>query len=138
MSTASTIMLRRNVKHTLRNPTAVFNAILFPIVIALMFVYVLGGAFSVGVDYIDYVAPGLFVMTIGYGARRPQAAWPGGARLAVNFVFNYEEGSEYSIQDGDGFIAVPWAAATVGGSGRLGSSSRGFEVKSNDLAMFWA
>ena len=67
MSTASTIMLRRNVKHTLRNPTAVFNAILFPIVIALMFVYVLGGAFSVGVDYIDYVAPGLIVMTIGYG-----------------------------------------------------------------------
>lgn len=67
MSTASTIMLRRNVKHTLRNPTAVFNAVLFPIVIALMFVYVLGGAFSVGVDYIDYVAPGLIVMTIGYG-----------------------------------------------------------------------
>ena len=40
---------------------------------------------------------------IGYGAQRPQAAWPGGARVAVNFVFNYEEGSEYSIGDGDGF-----------------------------------
>ncbi len=38
---------------------------------------------------------------IGYGARRPHAAWPGGARLAVNFVFNYEEGSEYAIGDGD-------------------------------------
>ena len=40
MSTDSTIMLRRNFKHTLRNPTAVFNAVLFPIVIMLMFVYV--------------------------------------------------------------------------------------------------
>jgi putative urate catabolism protein len=38
---------------------------------------------------------------IGYGATRPHASWPGGARLAVNFVFNYEEGSEYSIPDGD-------------------------------------
>jgi ABC-2 type transport system permease protein len=45
----------------------VFNAILFPIVIMLMFVYVLGGAFHVGVDYIDYATPGLIVMAIGYG-----------------------------------------------------------------------
>ena len=28
--------------------------------------------------------------------------WPGGARLALNFVLNIEEGSEYSIADGDG------------------------------------
>ncbi|GAC1341038.1 MAG: allantoinase PuuE [Acetobacteraceae bacterium] len=38
---------------------------------------------------------------IGYGANRPNPAWPGQARLAVNFVFNYEEGSENSIADGD-------------------------------------
>ena len=38
---------------------------------------------------------------IGYGARRPDPRWPGGARLAVNFVMNYEEGSEASILDGD-------------------------------------
>jgi allantoinase len=40
---------------------------------------------------------------IGYGANPPDPQWPGGARLAVNFVFNYEEGSEPSIADGDGF-----------------------------------
>ncbi len=38
---------------------------------------------------------------IGYGARRPDPKWPGGARLALNFVMNYEEGSEASILDGD-------------------------------------
>jgi putative urate catabolism protein len=38
---------------------------------------------------------------IGYGARRPDPQWPGGAQLAVNFVMNYEEGSEASILDGD-------------------------------------
>jgi putative urate catabolism protein len=39
---------------------------------------------------------------VGYGAQRPDPRWPGGARLALNFVMNYEEGSEYSIPDGDG------------------------------------
>jgi len=39
---------------------------------------------------------------IGYGANPPNPNWPGGARLALNFVLNYEEGSEYSIGDGDG------------------------------------
>ena len=40
---------------------------------------------------------------IGYGANPPDPQWPGGARLALNFVINYEEGSEYSVPDGDGF-----------------------------------
>ena len=39
---------------------------------------------------------------VGYGHAPPDLRWPGGARLAVNFVLNYEEGSEYSIDDGDG------------------------------------
>src|SRR6185312_8966431 len=59
MSTDSTIMLRRNFKHTIRNPVTVFNAILFPIVLLLMFVYVIGGAFDVGVKYVDYLTPGI-------------------------------------------------------------------------------
>ncbi|MFE7853270.1 ABC transporter permease [Streptomyces sp. NPDC057403] len=63
----SAIMLRRNVKHTLRNPTTVFNAVLFPIVIMLMFVKVFGGAFAVGEKYIDYATPGLLVMAVSYG-----------------------------------------------------------------------
>jgi allantoinase len=39
---------------------------------------------------------------VGYGPNPPQAAWPGGAKLALNFVVNYEEGAEYSIAEGDG------------------------------------
>lgn len=39
---------------------------------------------------------------VGYGPVPPHAHWPGGARIALNFVLNYEEGSEYSIEDGDG------------------------------------
>jgi len=67
MSTDSTIMLRRNFKHTVRNPVAVFNAILLPIVIMLMFVGEIGGAFNVGVRYVQYATPGMIVLTICYG-----------------------------------------------------------------------
>ncbi|QBF33732.1 allantoinase PuuE [Thalassococcus sp. S3] len=37
----------------------------------------------------------------GYGATPPDAAWPGGARIAVQFVLNYEEGGENNILHGD-------------------------------------
>jgi len=43
---------------------------------------------------------------IGYGANPPDPKWPGGARLAVNFVINYEEGSEPSVQDGEGATEI--------------------------------
>lgn len=38
---------------------------------------------------------------IGYGGEPPHARWPGGARVAVNFVLNVEEGSETSVLHGD-------------------------------------
>jgi putative urate catabolism protein len=38
---------------------------------------------------------------IGYGARPPKVRWPGNARVALNFVLNYEEGGENSILHGD-------------------------------------
>src|SRR5690349_19391332 len=37
----------------------------------------------------------------GYGANPPPADWPGGARIAVQFVLNYEEGGENCILHGD-------------------------------------
>ena len=40
---------------------------------------------------------------VGYGETPPDPKWPNGARLALQIVMNYEEGSEYSIPDGDGF-----------------------------------
>lgn len=39
---------------------------------------------------------------IGYGMQAPRVRWPGGARVAVQFVLNYEEGGERCILDGDG------------------------------------
>ena len=60
----------------------------------------------------------------GYGANPPDPKWPNGARVAVNFVMNYEEGSEPSIQDGEGHTETGLTEAT--------SSSMG--LKGRDLA----
>ncbi|MCB1979729.1 MAG: allantoinase PuuE [Burkholderiaceae bacterium] len=38
---------------------------------------------------------------VGYGPNPPHARWPGGARIAVQFVLNYEEGGENSVLHGD-------------------------------------
>ena len=38
---------------------------------------------------------------VGYGRSPPHAQWPGGARIAVQFVLNYEEGAERCVLDGD-------------------------------------
>lgn len=72
----SMVMLRRDFKHVARNPTSVFNAVLMPVVLMLMFVYVFGDAFNVGVDYIDYATPGLMLLAVCYGL--------GSTAIAVN------------------------------------------------------
>jgi allantoinase len=51
---------------------------------------------------------------IGYGPQPPNPHWPSQARLALNFVINYEEGSEVSFEDGD---TVTESGLTEGGSG---------------------
>jgi allantoinase len=39
----------------------------------------------------------------GYGRTPPNPNWPGGARVAVSFVINFEEGAEMSLAEGDAF-----------------------------------
>lgn len=61
---------------------------------------------------------------IGYGRDRPRLTWPGGARLAVNFVVNLEEGAERTFDsDGvnEGLVEVPR---------RAGAGVRDFAVES--------
>jgi putative urate catabolism protein len=38
---------------------------------------------------------------VGYGRTPPDARWPDGAAIAVQFVLNYEEGGENTVLDGD-------------------------------------
>jgi len=65
-------MVRRNFRHTRRNPSAIIMTIGLPVVLLLLFVGVFGGALRAGFgsneDYIDYVVAGVLIMTVGYGS----------------------------------------------------------------------
>lgn len=55
---------------------------------------------------------------LGYGRDVPHAQWPGQARVAVQFVLNYEEGGENSVLHGDAgseqFLSEMFSPAEIG------------------------
>jgi allantoinase len=75
---------------------------------------------------------------VGYGRRPPNPRWPGGARLAVQIVMNYEEGSEYAIGEGDE-ISESYLTEVPGAT--LGPNKRDLIVESiyeyGSRAGFW-
>ena len=52
-------------------------------------------------QFVDQDVPGPRRDYVGYGRHVPKVRWPDGARVAVNLVLNYEEGSEYTHPAGD-------------------------------------
>ena len=56
---------------------------------------------------------------IGYGPNPPDPGWPGGARLAVQLVLNYEEGGENTILHGDA-ASEAFLSEIVGAEPRAG------------------
>lgn len=63
-------MLRRNLRRAVRYPSMTLSVVGMPIIFLLLFVYVFGGTLGAGIGaaagggrYVDYVAPGIFVMT---------------------------------------------------------------------------
>ncbi len=68
----STTMLARELKHTLRYPLMLIASILSPVVLLLLFVYILGGPISSGLGdaarggaYVDFLVPGILMMSGG-------------------------------------------------------------------------
>jgi ABC-2 type transport system permease protein len=64
----SQVMITRSLRRSLRDPEAFFTALLLPVILMLLFVYVFGGALRTGEAYVDYVVPGLIVLCAGFGA----------------------------------------------------------------------
>ncbi|MEV6523924.1 ABC transporter permease [Longispora sp. NPDC051575] len=59
----------RSFAHWVRQPFAIVFGLLFPIMLAVLFGFLFGGAMSVpgGGDYIEFLMPGMFVMTMAFG-----------------------------------------------------------------------
>lgn len=69
--TDSLIMLRRNLKHSIRYPSLPIGSIAVPVLMLLLFVGVFGSTLTAGLngtDYIDYVTPGIIVLTVASGS----------------------------------------------------------------------
>src|SRR5579863_10095875 len=75
---------------------------------------------------------------VGYGAEPPHAQWPGGARLALQFVINYEEGAENSILHGDP-AAEAFLSEWIGATPALGMRNKNMEslYEYGSRAGFW-
>jgi ABC-2 type transport system permease protein len=66
--TDTSVMVTRCLRRSLRDPEAFLTALMLPIILMLLFVYIFGGALNTGGAYVDYVVPGLIVLCAGFGA----------------------------------------------------------------------
>ncbi|HEY7781442.1 MAG TPA: ABC transporter permease [Ktedonobacterales bacterium] len=84
----SATMLRRDMRHSLRNLSMTLSGVGTPVITLALFVYVFGDTIGAGLDgaarggYITYVAPAILLMTVGSGC----------ATTAVNLVMEVAEG----------------------------------------------
>lgn len=85
----STTMLRRDIRHSLRRISMTLSGLGTPVIMLLLFNYVYGGTIGAGLGsaapggaYINYVAPGIIIMTVGSGC----------ATTAINLCMDLSEG----------------------------------------------
>lgn len=60
-------MTRRELAHWARQPVQVVVALVFPVMLLLMFGYLIGGGRGVEGSYIDYLLPGMLALTMAFG-----------------------------------------------------------------------
>ncbi|MEU0055150.1 ABC transporter permease [Streptomyces sp. NPDC006334] len=65
--TDSWTMTRRELAHWARQPGRVAVGLVFPVMLLLMFGYLVGGGRGVSGDYLDYLLPGMLALTMAFG-----------------------------------------------------------------------
>src|SRR5690349_6650810 len=85
----STTMLRRDIRHSLRYLPMTLSGIGTPTIMLVLFNYIFGGAIGAGLGgvahggaYINYLAPGIIILTVGSGC----------ATTAINLCTDMSEG----------------------------------------------
>ena len=61
------VLLGRSLRHVSRSPDTILTTAITPVAVLLLFVYVLGGAIEVDGEYVDYLLPGVLLITIASG-----------------------------------------------------------------------
>jgi ABC transporter DrrB family efflux protein len=93
----SVVILRRNLQRFRRQPEMLAGYTIQPIMFVLLFVYVFGGSINTGMDYVDFLIPGILVQNITFG----------GALTAVGLVEDLNKGLI------DRFRSLPMARSAV-------------------------
>ena len=65
---ANAVFIGRSLRLSLRNTEALLMAIVLPIMLMLLFTYVMGGAIDPTGHYVNYVVPGIILLCAGFGA----------------------------------------------------------------------
>lgn len=91
------VMAWRSVRHIVRSLDQVMSLILFPIMFMLLNRYVLGGSINTGIDYVNYLFPGIFVQTLAFGANY----------TTINLAVDMKEGIV------DRFKSLPMASSAL-------------------------
>src|SRR5690606_4999159 len=74
-------MVARSLRLVRREPDELVLGLVLPVMLMILFVYVFGGAMSVGTDYVTYATPGIVMLCEGYGefhTDRESAVWAQG------------------------------------------------------------
>ena len=61
-------LIGRSIRLTRRDADTLLMAIVLPVMLMLLFVFVFGGAITTGTEYVTYVVPGIILLCVGYGA----------------------------------------------------------------------
>jgi ABC transporter DrrB family efflux protein len=93
----SLVILKRNLIRFRRQPEMLAGYTIQPIMFVLLFVYVFGGSINTGMDYVDFLIPGILVQNITFG----------GALTAVGLVEDLNKGLI------DRFRSLPMARSAV-------------------------
>jgi ABC-2 type transport system permease protein len=64
----SLALIGRSLRISMRNTEALLMAVILPVMLMLLFVYVFGGAIDTGTAYVNYVVPGIIILCAGFGS----------------------------------------------------------------------
>ncbi|WP_221359965.1 ABC transporter permease [Streptomyces beigongshangae] len=99
-------MTRRELAHWARQPAQVLVGLVFPVMLLLMFGYLIGGGRGVQGDYVDFLVPGMFALTMVFGLE--------GTMLAVTQDLNKGVIDRFrSMPMADGAVLVGRSAADM-------------------------
>ncbi|MFE9998780.1 ABC transporter permease [Streptomyces avermitilis] len=99
-------MTRRELAHWARQPVQALIGLVFPVMLLLMFGYLVGGGRGVAGDYVDFLVPGMLALTMAFGLE--------GTMLAVTQDLNKGVIDRFrSLPMANGAVLVGRAAADM-------------------------